>query len=268
MVRLRTSEEGILQLPVSVLKFTNVTKRFYRNPGNILLRNHFARMIKPELGDSFLAISGVSFELKKGESLGVIGANGAGKSTLLSLATGLVPADEGTVELNGRMAALMELGSGFHPDLTGRENVFINAALLGLSRERTKAAFDAIVAFSEIEDFIDEPLRTYSAGMAVRLAFSIAVNVDPDVLIIDEVLAVGDASFHQKCVEHISGLRKAGKSLLFVSHSPSFVQSMCNRVMWLEQGKIRQVGPAADVVPKYIHAMLHEPQHIGAPHVR
>jgi len=181
----------------------------------------------------------------------IVGANGAGKSTLLSLAVGLAAPDEGSVTVSGRIAALLELGSGFHPELTGRENVFLNASLLGLTKKRTEEVFERVVEFSEIGDFIDEPLRTYSSGMMMRLAFSVAVNADPDFLIVDEVLAVGDQSFQAKCFEKIGELRNSGKSLLCVSHSPAVVQQLCERALWLDHGELMADGKTEEVLKMY-----------------
>ena len=187
--------------------------------------------------------------------MAVIGPNGAGKSTLLNLATNLCRPDQGSVEVNGRVAALLELGSGFHPDLTGAENVRINAALLGFSRRQVREKFDEIVAFSELEDFINEPLRTYSTGMMMRLAFSVAVSVNPDILIIDEVLGVGDLSFQAKCLERIMQFRQAGKTMLCVSHSNETLIGLCDRAMWLDHGRLMEYGPITRVVEAYKNAV-------------
>jgi ABC-type polysaccharide/polyol phosphate transport system ATPase subunit len=185
----------------------------------------------------------------------VIGHNGAGKSTLLNLTTNLCRPDRGHVEVHGRIAALLDLGAGFHPDLTGAENVRTNAALLGLSRREVRDKFDEMVAFSEIGDFINEPLRTYSSGMVMRLAFSVAVCVDPDILIIDEVLGVGDMAFFAKCQERIMQFRHAGKTILCVSHSTATLKDLCNRAIWLDHGRMIDDGPLARVVDAYKSAM-------------
>jgi ABC-type polysaccharide/polyol phosphate transport system ATPase subunit len=235
-----------------VIKFTNVSKVFTRAHGRMLMRHHLSRLFTPAPpADRFYALKQVSFQVDHGESLAVIGPNGAGKSTLLSMVAGLCPADEGTVEINGRIAALLELGSGFHPDLTGAENVRMNAALLGLSRRRTAELFDAIVDFSGIADFIDEPLRTYSSGMVVRLAFSVAVNTDPEILLIDEVLAVGDQTFQAKCSEKIHEFRRQGKTLLCVSHSPSMLKTLCDQAIWLDHGELVLSGTLSEVAAAY-----------------
>lgn len=235
---------------MSLIEFQNVSKRYHRHPGQMLLRNHLTRLLTRQHEEPFYALKNVSFTLERGESLAVIGSNGAGKSTLLGLVAGVSRADEGRVTVNGQVAALLELGSGFHPDLTGRENVRLNAALLGLSRKQTDAAFENIVEFSGIRDFIDEPLRTYSTGMMMRLAFSVAINRDPEVLLIDEVLAVGDAAFQAKCIDRIHEFRSAGKTLLFVSHS-SMVNKLCDRALWLDHGELILSGPVAEISAAY-----------------
>ncbi len=235
---------------MSLIEFQNVSKKYYRHPGQMLLRNHLTRLLTRQYEEPFYALKNVSFTLEKGESLAVIGSNGAGKSTLLGLVAGVSRADGGRVTVNGQVAALLELGSGFHPDLTGRENVRLNAALLGLSRKQTEAAFENIVEFSGIRDFIDEPLRTYSTGMMMRLAFSVAINRDPEVLLIDEVLAVGDAAFQLKCTERIHEFRRTGKTLLFVSHS-SMVNTLCDRALWLDHGELILSGPVDEVSAAY-----------------
>jgi len=193
----------------------------------------------------------VTFDVVEGESIAVIGGNGAGKSTLLSLVTGLAIPNEGSIQVKGRVAALLELGAGFHPDLTGRENVYMNAALLGFSRKETNNLFDSIVEFSGVGEFINQSLRTYSTGMSLRLAFSVAVNLNPDILIVDEILAVGDQSFQGKCIDRIRRLRKAGKTLLFVSHNAGMVLELCDRAIWLDHGELVMQGAAKEVVSAY-----------------
>lgn len=235
---------------MSLIQFEGVSKVFHRHAGQLLLRNHLTRFLTRRQETPFYALKRVSFAVERGESLAVIGSNGAGKSTLLGLVAGVSKADEGKVQVNGHIAALLELGSGFHPDLTGRENVQLNAALLGLSRRQTAAAFESIVDFSELRDFIDEPLRTYSTGMMMRLAFSVAINRDPEILLIDEVLAVGDASFQAKCTERIHEFRNAGKTLLFVSHS-NMIQKLCDRAIWLDHGELILNGPVDEVSAAY-----------------
>jgi ABC-type polysaccharide/polyol phosphate transport system ATPase subunit len=216
----------------------------------MLLRNHLSRFFTRQKEDPFFALKHVSFAVEQGESLAVIGSNGAGKSTLLGLVAGIAQPDEGTVVVDGQVTALLELGSGFHPDLTGRENVKLNAALLGMSRRQTAAAFEHIVEFSGIREFIDEPLRTYSTGMVMRLAFSVAINRDPEILLIDEVLAVGDAAFQAKCIDKIHEFREVGKTLLCVSHTP-MIGKLCDRAIWLDHGELILSGAVTDVMEAY-----------------
>jgi lipopolysaccharide transport system ATP-binding protein len=237
---------------MNLVEFKGVSKIYYHGGGRMLLRNRVQEWISGKRPESFAAVRNVSFELKRGESMAVIGSNGAGKSTLLSLVAGLSKPDAGSIAVNGRIAALLELGSGFHPDLTGTENVTLNASLLGLTRKRTAELFDQIVEFSGIgHDFIDEPLRTYSTGMVMRLAFSVAINMDPDLLLVDEVLAVGDAVFQEKCFQKIREFRSSGKSLLCVSHAAGMVAELCDRAIWLDHGEVMMSGPIADVMEAY-----------------
>jgi len=235
---------------MSVIEFQNVSKKFARHPGQMLLRNHLTRFFARQKDAPFFALKHVSFSVDRGESLAVIGSNGAGKSTLLGLVAGISQPDGGTVKVNGLLAALLELGSGFHPDLTGRENIRLNAALLGLSRRQTGEAFEGIVEFSGIREFIDEPLRTYSTGMVMRLAFSVAINRDPEILLIDEVLAVGDVAFQTKCIDKVHEFRNAGKTLLCVSHS-NLIRQLCDRAIWLDHGELILSGTVADVMEAY-----------------
>jgi len=236
---------------MSVIEFHNVSKGFRRRSGRALLRTHLSRWFQRGDPERFLALRNVSFKLDHGEGLAVFGANGAGKSTLLSLVAGLAPPDEGHVIVNGQIAALFELGSGFHSDLTGVENIRLNASLLGLRRARVRALFDQIVEFSGIGDFVEEPLRTYSSGMLMRLAFSVAIHLDPEVLVVDEVLAVGDAAFQQKCFDKILEFRKAGKTLLCVSHAVGMVQQFCDRALWLDHGELLMDGKIGQVFDAY-----------------
>jgi lipopolysaccharide transport system ATP-binding protein len=201
------------------------------------------------------ALTGVSFEVAPGETVGIVGANGSGKSTLLKLLAGIIRPTEGEVVVQGRLAALLELGAGFHPELTGRENVEIAGLLLGLSRKEVAARFDAIVRFAELEEFLDAPLRTYSSGMAVRLGFSIAAHSDPDVLLVDEVLAVGDEAFAHRSLEKFSEFERAGKTILLVSHDLSLVAERCRRALWLDGGRIAADGPGRETVARYREAV-------------
>lgn len=200
----------------------------------------------------FWALRGVSFEIKRGEAVGIIGRNGSGKSTLLQLIAGTLTPTTGSVEVSGRVAALLELGSGFNLDFTGRENVYMNAAILGLSHTETDRCFDAIVAFADIGDFIEQPVKTYSSGMIMRLAFAVSVNVEPDILIVDEALAVGDMAFQFKCMDRLDQLTKSGTTLLFVSHDPGTVKAFCHHVVYLSKGEIKATGSASDMVEMYM----------------
>lgn len=204
--------------------------------------------------EDFWAVDNVSFEVESGSTFGIVGANGSGKSTLLKCVAGILFPEKGTITNRGRTAALLELGSGFHPDLSGRENIFLNGALLGLTRGELSKKFDEIVDFAGLDDFIDTPVKNYSSGMAVRLGFAVAINVDPDILIIDEVLAVGDASFQQKCYQKIESFRRDGKTILFVSHGMSDVTNLCSQVLWLEKGRARAIGRSIDVASDYLGA--------------
>lgn len=236
---------------MAVIEFANVSKTFSRASGQMLLRNRLAHWLKGTHRERFYALKQVSFNVQKGHSLAVVGPNGAGKSTLLGLVAGLARPDEGHISVEGRVAALLELGSGFHPDLTGLENVRLNASLLGLTRKRTAELFDEIVDFSGIGEFIREPLRTYSTGMVMRLAFSVAICMDPEILLIDEVLAVGDAAFQAKCIEKIHQFRNSGRTLLCVSHAAGMVQQLCDQAIWLDHGELVMSGPVWEVTEAY-----------------
>jgi lipopolysaccharide transport system ATP-binding protein len=235
--------------------FEDVWKSFARHAGQLLIRERLLHLLRSHKPEKFHALREISFKLHHGESVAVIGHNGAGKSTLLNLTTNLCLPDRGRIDVHGRVAALLDLGAGFHPDLTGAENVRINAAILGLTRAEVRQRFDEIVDFAELGSFINEPLRTYSSGMAMRLAFSVAVSVDPDILIIDEVLGVGDMAFVSKCRERIMNFRRAGKTILCVSHSNITLMDLCDRAIWLDHGRMVDDGPVARVVAAYKTAM-------------
>jgi ABC-type polysaccharide/polyol phosphate transport system ATPase subunit len=241
---------------MSLIEFERVSKTFSHTGGAKLLRAHLEDRFRRRAAkrETFYALKDVSFQVEHGECMAIVGGNGAGKSTLLSLVTGLCQPTEGRIHVNGRVAALLELGSGFHPDLTGEENIILNASLLGLSREKTEAAFDEIVEFSGVGEFIHEPLRTFSSGMTMRLAFAVAVNVDPDILIIDEVLGVGDEGFQAKCFDRIAQFKRAGKTLFFVSHSSQLVRQFCDRTLWLDHGEAVLVGTPDEVLNAYAGA--------------
>ena len=202
--------------------------------------------------EDFWALRDVSFEVYRGETLGIVGGNGAGKSTLLKILSRIVEPTSGSFDVRGRVASLLEVGTGFHPELTGRENVFFNGSILGMTRRETQERFDEIVAFSEVERFIDTPVKFYSSGMYVRLAFAIAAHLDPEVLIIDEALAVGDVAFQQKCVEKMRASAQSGKTVLFVSHSMNIIEDLCDRVLYLKDGQVQTVGAPSKVISAYL----------------
>ncbi len=201
-------------------------------------------------------LEGVSFEIKKGETVGLIGYNGCGKSTTLKLLSKIIYPDSGNIALTGRISCLIELGAGFHPDMSGRENIYINAAIFGLGRKEIERRMPDIIAFSELESFIDNPVRTYSSGMYMRLAFSVAINVDADILLIDEILAVGDAAFQEKCFARLKEIHESGATILIVSHSREQIEDFCDRCIWIDQGKIRMEGETAKVTEAYMGQAL------------
>lgn len=203
----------------------------------------------------FWALKDASFEVKKGETVGIIGRNGSGKSTLLQLICGTLNPTSGTIKVNGRIAALLELGSGFNPEFTGRENVKLSASLYGLTQDEIEACFGEIEAFAEIGEFIDQPVKTYSSGMYVRLAFAVSINVHPDILIVDEALAVGDAAFQAKCMARLKALMNAGTTVLFVSHDTASIRNLCQRVLWLNHGDMVAYGEPEPVIGKYVAEM-------------
>jgi ABC-2 type transport system ATP-binding protein len=203
------------------------------------------------VAEDFSALEDVSFTVHEGETFGLIGENGSGKSTMLKCLTNILRPDKGTVSVHGKVSALLELGAGFHPELTGRDNVFLNGAILGLSQKELRRRFDDIVEFAGIGAFIDEPIKNYSSGMYVRLGFSVAVNVDPDVLLVDEVLSVGDEAFQRKCNEKFAELRSQGRTIVLVSHALGVVQNLCQRVAWFSHGRLMDVGRPRDVIEAY-----------------
>jgi len=206
--------------------------------------------------ERFWAVKDVSFEVEKGDAVGIIGPNGAGKSTLLKILSRITLPTEGRAELDGRLNSLLEVGTGFHPELTGRENIFLNGSILGMRKAEIRRKFDEIVAFSEIERFLDTPVKRYSSGMYVRLAFSVAAHLEPEILVVDEVLAVGDARFQKKCIGKMKDVRKQGRTILFVSHNMPAVRNICRWVLWLDGGRIRQTGGAAEITEEYLRQNL------------
>ena len=229
-------------------KFSNKHK-FLTLKSAFLSRTLFADLKSDEV---FEALRGVSFEVKKGKTLSVIGENGSGKSTLLKILAGISKPSKGEVVTEGRISALIELGAGFHPEISGRENIFINGSILGLTKKRIEEKLEDIIKFAELEDFIDNPVKTYSSGMYMRLGFSIAINVDPDILLIDEVLAVGDASFVPKCLDKINEFKRKGKTIVFVSHDLATVERISDEVIWIKDGKIFKKGYPKRVTDAYL----------------
>lgn len=255
-----------------IVAFDNVTKEY--NIGKVRtdsLRDAVPNLVRKMSGkpipsgdavSKFRALHEVSFELHEGEALGIVGHNGAGKSTILKLVTGVTYPTQGAVSVCGRISSLIELGAGFHPDLTGRDNVFLNGAILGLSRAAIRARFDEIVAFAELEQFIDIPVKRYSSGMFARLGFAVAAHMDPDILVVDEVLSVGDAGFQDKSVQRIVSMVKSNKSVLFVSHQLQAVEAFCDRVAWIEHGRVQMIDKPAVVMNAYLNA-LEESRHVA-----
>ena len=238
-----------------MIRFENVSKSYaiYERPSDRLKELLTLNLVKTHR--EFRALDEVSFEVKPGETFCVIGENGSGKSTLLQIVAGILQPTTGKAEVSGRVAALLELGAGFNPEFSGRDNVYLNAAILGLPREETQRRFQSIEEFAEIGQFLDQPVKTYSSGMAVRLAFSVAIHVDPEILLVDEALAVGDIYFRQRCMRKVHELRQRGVTIVFVSHSMGDVKAIGDRVMWLEQGKIKAIGDPERVVSQYLAAM-------------
>ncbi len=232
--------------------FRDILSYAIRHPFKIL-SNRFKRMFAGDTKEVFWALQDVNFEINEGEAVGIIGANGAGKSTLLKILSRITPPTTGEVKIRGKLASLLEVGTGFHPELTGRENIFLNGAILGMSRQDIADKFDAIVSFAGLEQFIDTPVKRYSSGMYMRLAFSVAAHIEPDILLVDEVLAVGDAEFQKKCLgkmEEITG--KAGRTVLFVSHNMSAVEKLCQKSILLEKGSVVMVGETRKVIAHYL----------------
>jgi ABC-type polysaccharide/polyol phosphate transport system ATPase subunit len=237
---------------MSVIAARGVSKSFRRySERNQSLKQAVLRGRRQRF-EEFRALDDVSFEIDEGVSFGIIGSNGAGKSTTLKVLAQIIQPDAGEVELHGRVSALLELGAGFHPELSGRENVFLNGAILGLGRKTLSERLDEIIEFSGLDTFIDNPVKTYSSGMYARLGFAVAVNVEPDILLIDEVLAVGDESFQRRCGEKIADIRADGRTVVVVSHGLGQIQALCDQAMWVDHGKVMAIGPAPDVVNAYL----------------
>lgn len=242
-----------------VIQFNNVSKLYNLGLTRVSLPSVVSRWVKRTLRNDKVsidrryhwALQNVNFDLEKGKSLALVGPNGAGKSTILKLLAKITIPTSGKVEVSGRLSALIELGAGFHPDLTGRENIFLNGTILGLTYKDIQKRYDEIVAFSEIEEFIDTPVKRYSSGMIVRLGFAVASCIEPDILLVDEVLAVGDASFRQKCIERIKFLLNNGTSLIFVSHDMGLVRSVCEHAIYIEHGQVQNTGTSGKIIDLY-----------------
>ena len=239
----------------AVIKCTAVRKDFpiYHHIGGI--KNflfHFPTAIKEIRKSRFTALKNINIEIFSGETVGIIGNNGAGKSTILGLLAGVLNPTVGQVEVHGRIAPLLELGAGFHTQLNGRENIFLNGILLGMLKQEVEEKVDSIIAFSELEEFIDQPIRTYSSGMLARLGFSVAVHCDPNILLVDEVLAVGDHDFQRKCIEKMEDFKISGKTIVFISHDAKQIKQICERVIWINQGEICNSGRPEQILSDYM----------------
>lgn len=237
----------------TVIEVNDVTMRFHMNADRIMsLKEFLTRAVRGKIEYfDFTALEHLSFDVKKGETLGLIGHNGAGKSTTLKLISGILKPTEGSIAVNGNVVPMLELGSGFDMDLTGRENIFLNGAIMGYSEEFLNSKYDEIVAFSELGQFIESPIRNYSSGMLARLAFSVASMVEPEILIVDEILSVGDAAFQEKSHQRMMELMGGGTTVLFVSHNLDQIREMCNRVIWLEHGHTKMIGETEEVCAAY-----------------
>jgi len=239
----------------TVIKFNEVTKSYplyhHITGGLKNLIFNLPKAVREMKRAKFTALENISFEIKKGECVGFIGRNGAGKSTTLGLIAQVLKPNKGTVEINGRVSPLLELGGGFHPDLSGIENIQLNGVLLGLTRKQVQERLQQIVEFSELGEFINQPIRTYSSGMLARLGFSVIAHLEPTILLIDEVLAVGDASFQKKCLQKMQEFKGQGVTMILVSHNVQDIQKICSRVIWIENHKIKMDGELSEILPKY-----------------
>lgn len=235
------------------IEFLNVSKRFQLAEGRSL-REFIPLFVKGRgFSEPFYALRDVSFRISRGETVGIVGRNGSGKSTLLKLIAGVMAPSAGDVRVYGRVSPLIELGAGFHPDLTGRENIHLNASILGMSSKEIKRQFQAIVDFAELREFIDTPVKRYSSGMYMRLGFSVAIHSDPDILLVDEVLSVGDTYFQEKCLAKMHEFQAKGTTMVLVSHSLELVQRFCERVLFIDGGRLVDEGPPAKIIEEYTH---------------
>lgn len=250
-----------------LIQLRQVSKRFLMHrERQRSFQETFIRLVQRKRGREghFWALNDVSFEVHAGDCYGIIGPNGSGKSTLLKLITGILEPTSGDIITSGRIASLLELGAGFHPDLTGRENIFLNGSVYGLGHRQMLERLDQIIEFTELGDFIDVPIKHYSSGMYVRLGFSVAIHIDPDLLLVDEVLAVGDAAFQHKCLDRIQKFRAGGGTLVFVSHDLGAIQSLCNQAIWLDGGRVRATGQPTDVAMAYLNEVAHREENQAA----
>lgn len=245
-------------LAENAIEVKNITKRFkvYYDKGNTLKEKVLFK--KRRAFEERIVLDDISFSVKKGEAIGLIGHNGCGKSTTLKLLTRIMYPDSGNIEVKGRVSSLIELGAGFHPDMTGRENIYINASIFGLTKKEIDKKIDNIIDFSELGDYIDNPVRTYSSGMYMRLAFSVAINVEAEVLLIDEILAVGDANFQIKCFNKLQEIKANGTTIVIVSHSLGQIEQICEKSIWIHNGKIKREGSPRDVHPEYLNFVINE----------
>lgn len=256
--------------PPAALEVENLGKRYKlgQHANYSTMRDNIAEMVRSlfrrreEAPDENIlwAIRAISFEVKRGEIVGVIGRNGSGKSTLLKILSRIVDPTEGSARIHGRVAALLEVGTGLHPELTGKENIYLSGSILGLTRRQIQEKYREIVEFAELDRFLDTPIKRYSSGMRVRLAFSVSVHLEPEILLIDEVLAVGDAAFQKKCVRKMEEVASGGRTILFVSHDSVTMKAFCSRVIWLKDGLIQEDGPAGKVVDAYLSWLDSLPQ--------
>ncbi|MCA9369327.1 ABC transporter ATP-binding protein [Candidatus Woesebacteria bacterium] len=235
----------------SAITIQNVSKLYYKQHQRTLKEFIPALLGRNKTHETFWAVKNIDLEVKKGESIGIIGPNGSGKSTLLKLIAGVTQPTSGSISVTGRIAPLIELGAGFHPELTGRENVFLNGVILGMTRAEIEKKFKTIVDFAELWEFIDQPIKHYSSGMYLRLAFAVAIHTDPEILLIDEILAVGDHEFQRKCVTRIEEMKKNKVTIVVVSHSPDLIREHTEHALWLEGGEVKDSGGAKKVVAKY-----------------
>lgn len=235
-----------------VIKFRNVSKKF-RKGRKIYLKQAMLDLLRPREEEDFWVLKDINLEFLKGETIGIVGNNGSGKSTIMKLIAGVLSPTDGEIKVSGRVSPLIELGAGFHPELTGRENIYLSGTILGLTSKEIDYKFDQIVKFSELDEFIDTPVKHYSSGMYMRLGFSIAVFVEPEILLIDEILAVGDISFQQKCYDKLTEFQKLGVTIILISHSPDIVRHFCKRTLLLENGKIVEFGNTDKVIKSYLN---------------